>query len=673
MTGVRAGGALRAGSARADTFWRVGIPAALGGAASGPVVGEHAVRVAQTKADERADRSQQDGRQIVICCDGTSNTLSAGVRDTNVVRLVEMLADKQDEADAVARAAVDDPGGAPEQVVYYDPGVGVPIGLPPTGVTGAIIEPLRRQLGLALGRGIYENIGEAYLFLSREYGRYAQEDEATNDEIFVFGFSRGAFTASCVAGMVNLFGLVRAEHEHLLPMLLNVYFASPDPPLRVRLVRRLRRQVLGRTAAVEREEIARQVRELFTTASGAAARVHFLGLWDTVQAVGVPGLRRKISSTRSLGGKRIDHVRHALSIDEHRYQFLPRYLSGPLDEHQTLKQLWFRGVHSDVGGGRRSLLSDATFAWMVHEAKEQGLANTGRPDHRAQRVLDNWPSDDPVLGDQLYATPWWSITGMAVRDPAAAWSGEGSWTSEAPLTDPAPLEHDSVTAYSPREGEHRGPTMVAGLMSPWERGRQIATAKDGIPRSPRRWWATLVWAVLGLLGTTLAGVVVDAGPAANGEFPLWTGVKLEFAQVQAIALQGPLVDPHGLAGPTWPDPGWALLASIVPLAGWSYVLARLATRWFARVGLWRRVGGPQPRLERVVWLRGLGFTVSAFVIGGAASILLALVATAFDAGLVRNILLVLSGVGAVLKWIGVFGAGVLGLVALDARWGSGLR
>ncbi len=640
------------------------------------------MRTARTKAAERADRSQVDGRQIVICCDGTSNTLSAGVRDTNVVRLVEMLSDEDARAaDLAARRkaaaeAGDDPDGVmaeKEQVVYYDPGVGVPVGLPPTGVTGSIVEPLRRQLGLALGRGIYENIGEAYLFLCREYGRYATEDQATADQIFIFGFSRGAFTARCVAGMVNLFGLVRAEHEHLLPTLLSVYFASPDPPLRVHIVRRLRRQVLGRSAAVEREEIAEQVRELFTTASGAAARVHFLGLWDTVQAVGVPGLRRKISSTRSLEGKRIDHVRHALSVDEHRYQFLPRYFSGPLSEHQTLKQLWFRGVHSDIGGGRRSLLSDATFAWMVHEAKEYGLANTGRPDHRAQRVLDQWPTDDPVLGDQLYATPWWSITGMAVRDPAQAWSGEGTWTKEHPHRDPKPKEHASVAAYSPRDGERKGPTKVHGLMSPWERGRQIASDKDHIERSPRRWYAVLIWAGLGLLGTALAGWVVDAGPSSGDECVLWTGIKLEWAQVTAFWLEGPLVDPDGGQGPTWPDPGWGLVASVVPLIGWSYVLARLATRWFSMVALWRRVGGMTPRIERVVWLRALGFTVTAFIVGGLASITLALVASGFDGGLGRNLLLVASGACALLKWAGVLATGALGLLALYARWRPGLR
>ena len=623
------------------------------------------MRGPQTKPAERADRVQVDGRQIVICCDGTSNTLSAGVRDTNVVRLVEML------SDPVSR----DPG-APEQIIYYDPGVGVPVGLPPTGVTGVIVEPLRRSLGLALGRGIYENIGEAYLFLSREYGRYAAEGELTGDQIYIFGFSRGAFTARCVAGMVSLFGLIRAEHEHLLPTLLNVYFASPNPSFRVRMASKLRKRVLGRSPTLEREEIAEQVRDLFTTSAGAGAEVHFLGVWDTVQAVGVPGLRRKISSTTSLATKRIWHVRHALSIDEHRYQFLPRYFSGPLHDGQTLRQRWFRGVHSDIGGGRRTRLADATFAWMVHEAKERGLANTGDPDHRSPRAQQAWPEPDRVLGDQLYVTPWWSVTGMAVRDSRPAWSGEGEWAPGKDLALNPPLEHESVPVYSLKEPQRKAETPVDRLVSPWQGGVEAACKEDTIRRTRRRWWAGIIWAILGLLGTTLAGVVVDAGPGAAGELPLWTGIRLEWAQLTALGLHGPLVDPSSgsaLVGPDWPNPGWALLASLVPLAGWSYVLARLATRWFSRIALWRRVGGPSPRIQQVFWINALGFTVAAFIVGGLVSIVVALVATAFDDGLARNILLVVSGVGALVKWLGVAGTGVLGILAAYVRWGSGLR
>ncbi|MBJ7472970.1 MAG: DUF2235 domain-containing protein, partial [Solirubrobacteraceae bacterium] len=520
------------------------------------------MRATQTKPDERDDHARRDGRQIVVCCDGTSNTLSAGVRDTNVVRLVEMLSDP-----------VNRDGDGPVQLVYYDPGVGVPVGLPPTGVAGSIIEPARRTLGLALGRGIYENIAEAYLFLSREYGRHADEGQTTADEIFIFGFSRGAFTARCVAGMVSLFGLVRAEHEHLLPTLLSVYFASPHPPARVRLVSSIRGQVLGKSPALVRQEIADQVRDLFTTPAGAGAHVHFLGVWDTVASVGVPGLRRKISSTNSLEGKRIMHVRHALSIDEHRHPFLPRYFSGPLSPGQTLGQRWFRGVHTDVGGGRRTPMADEAFAWMVLEAQAQGLAHTGQVDDRSVRVLKNWPIPERVLGDQLYVTPWWSLAGMAVRDPAPGWSGEGEWVKGGRLQDNPPLEHESVDDFSPKDGGVRGPTREHTLTSPWE--------GDGMPRTPRRWWAVGIWAILSVAATIISGLVVDQAPTDAGDSPLLTGFRVELALLTGVLLEGQLVDPRGPAGPAWPNPGWAILLSSISLAGWSYVAARLATRWFA--------------------------------------------------------------------------------------------
>lgn len=619
--------------------------------------GEPATPAASGAASAVRD-DPRDGRQLIVCCDGTANTLSAGVKDTNVVRLVEMLRDPENH----------DVDGPP-QVVYYDPGVGSPVGLPATGPCSALAEPIRQAINLSLGRGVYENIGEAYLFLCREYGRHAPPGGETADQIYLFGFSRGAFTVRCVAGMVNLFGIIRPGQEHLLPMLLNIYFSSPDPPSGiVEGIRRVRRRVLGKSPGLVRKELAEQVTRLFASAPGATAPVHFLGVWDTVQSVGLPGMRKQISSSRVLAGKRITHSRHALAIDEHRSQFLPRMFCGPLDEGQTLSQLWFRGVHTDVGGGRRSPLPDSAFVWMVEEARKQGLAHTGDAHAHPISVLKAWPQPDLHLGDQLYHTPWWSLVGMAIRDPGPAWSGERGWVKGGSEALNTPREHLSVAGFSPPPNLRHGPTAVDKLESPWE------DDPDNFAREPRTLGALVAWTMLGVVGLLVMGLLLEPPPRdgwdsfSGGLSTLWEalrdGVRLEWAQLTAVDPRSP--SDNLLV--TAPHPGWALFVELIPLAGWTYVMARFATRWFSDMALWRRVGGPEPRMERLVRLSWLGYSVTFFAAGAAIALLLHLTSTWAGEGLVRNVLMFLGGIAACTKWFGGLGVGALGLLALRAWW-----
>lgn len=634
----------------ADTTSHAG---ATGDTAGGPADDDTISRAASA-----AHGPATDGRQLILCLDGTANTLSAGVRDTNVVRLVEMLRDPENR---------DEQG--PPQIVYYDPGVGSPVGLPATGPCSALAEPIRRAANLALGRGVYENIGEAYLFLCREYGRFAPPGGETKDEIYLFGFSRGAFTARCVAGMVNLFGVIRPGQEHLLPMLLNIYFSSPDPPSgAVLALRRLRRRVLGKSPGLIRQELADQVTRLFASKPGDEATVHFLGVWDTVQSVGLPGMRKQISSSRVLAGKRITHSRHALAIDEHRSQFLPRMFCGPLDDGQTLRQLWFRGVHTDVGGGRRSPLPDEAFVWMVEEAAQQGLAHTGDPHVHPMAVLKAWPKPDRHLGDQLYHTPWWALVGMAIRDPGPAWSGDGGWVKGGAEALNTPKEHPSVAGFSPPPTRRHGPTEKEELVSPWE------DDPDNLTREPRTLGALVAWTMLGVVGLLVMGLLLDPPPRHGWDSlsevvsTLWEalrdGVRLEWAQLTAVDPSHP--GKNLLA--TAPHPGWALLVALIPLAGWTYVMARLATRWFSDMALWRRVGGPEPRMERLVRLSWLGYSVTFFAVGALIALLLHLSSTWAGEGFVRDALMFLGGVAACLKWFGGLGVVVIGLLGLRAWW-----
>ena len=332
-------------------------------------------------------------RQIVLCLDGTSNTLTGRQRDTNVLRLFEHLAQQPDA----------------RRLLYYDAGVGSPDALPTTGPLDWLSRKWQRAAGLAYGRGIYENVGQAYAFLMARW--------QPGDEIFLFGFSRGAFTARCVAGMVNLFGVLRPEHEPLLDLLMRVYFSPVDGRMQLEVRQKGAQALLGleREPNTERtrQRVADQVRQSFTTPEGGEAWVHFVGVWDTVASVGLPGLSVRISSRATVSDKRVRHARQALALDEHRMPFRPRLYTEPdfgaAGEARSLQQRWFRGAHGDVGGGYApadSGLPDEALAWMVDEARACGLRSAAWT--AASRA-------SALMHDPLHTVPWWALAGMAVR------------------------------------------------------------------------------------------------------------------------------------------------------------------------------------------------------------------------------------------------------------------
>jgi uncharacterized protein (DUF2235 family) len=183
--------------------------------------------------------------QLVLCFDGTNNNITGGFSDTNVAKLCKVLV----------------PNGG-QQVVYYDPGVGNAGSLPGTTTWDKIKGKLDRIWGLALGRGIYENIAEAYVYLMRTW--------KPGDHIYVYGFSRGAFTARSVAGMVTRFGIMRPAMEGMVPTLVHLYFAERD------------------RNPTEYDAIKKEIADVFCDPQGAVADVWFVGVWDTVESVGSP-------------------------------------------------------------------------------------------------------------------------------------------------------------------------------------------------------------------------------------------------------------------------------------------------------------------------------------------------------------------------------------------------
>jgi len=252
-------------------------------------------------------------RQLIVLCDGTNNNLTGGAQDTNVVLLCELFAAHPD----------------PRRMVFYDSGVGNSGTMPSASVWDAIQQYRDRVLGLAQGRGIFENIAEGYLFLMRHW--------QPGDQILLFGFSRGAFTARSLGGMVNQFGLLRAHQDSVVPTLVQAYFAGTGD---------------------ERKAVAAQATRLFADGPARQVPIDFVGVWDTVAAVGMPPLGLKITALPTLKNKRFIDVRQALALDEHRAQFKPRLYAesnGPFTtefgRQGSIQQLWFRGAHGDAGGG----------------------------------------------------------------------------------------------------------------------------------------------------------------------------------------------------------------------------------------------------------------------------------------------------------------------------------
>lgn len=549
-------------------------------------------------------------RNLVVCCDGTNNTLTGGVEDTNVLLLYSYLRKHVDPANTM---------------LYYDPGVGSPDSAPPAGLVDLLKRRWSRIEGLASGRGVYENIAEAYAFLMREW--------RPDDRIFCFGFSRGAFTARACVGMVNMFGLLRPEHESMIPTLVRIYFSQPPLADQVHGRKGWRRglarmfhvgvarpgkaageaiQVSEEAAKVTRKELAEQVRRSFAE----PAKVYWVGVWDTVESVGLPLLgSRDNPSTATFHDKPdILNVRHALALDEHRWPFLPRlYDSSSIvqtSDGRTLKQLWFPGVHSDVGGGYaawqegsaysngRCGLADASLVWMLNEvAPELGVPPLdSSAAHSPQRQQDlglpagrAFPGRLPLRHDALHDTPYWALAGMTVRrmesevvrTNAQTARGEPGVTVDVQTFGPSHLSGPSVW-------DERRKTWPAALAAVLAALAMIASGWNLLPAD--RTWRDAPGAACSFAMQQLATISPwtvdvrklrpDCDPAVPG------GLRNAVAWQQAQAV----------------SPGWAMMWDFVFIGAAGYLIARLASRVFT----WA-AGLCSPGRARPIWLLAMGW------------------------------------------------------------------
>jgi len=271
-------------------------------------------------------------KRIIICADGTWNLRdqveeeSGRRRPTNVTKVARAIKPRD-------RHGVD-------QVVFYRDGI---------GTRG----PLDKMTGGAFGRGMEDNVRNLYRSIVYNY--------VPGDELFFFGFSRGAFTVRTLAGFMNTVGLIEKDDDYFVPEIYACYESNRGP---------------------ETEAWRKAFRRVKWP--HPCPDIKFIGVWDTVGALGAPGVVGKVASW--LRGNKyayhdiqlhapIQNAYHALAIDERRKPFTPSLWERPDDWTGNLEQAWFPGVHSDVGGGYYpDGLANEALHWLVGKAEALDLA-----------------------------------------------------------------------------------------------------------------------------------------------------------------------------------------------------------------------------------------------------------------------------------------------------------
>ena len=306
-------------------------------------------------------------RNLVLCFDGTNNQYAA--TNTNVVKLYAML-DRE----------------ANDQFCYYQPGIGT---FAPPGVWGKFQRWFVTKLDLAIAWLLEEHVCDGYRFLMRYY----QE----GDRIFIFGFSRGAYTARAVAGMLYKVGLLTQGNEELLPFAWNVYKNVKDV----------------------------SISEGFRHTFSRKVVVNLIGVWDTVSSIGWVWNPEHLPFTAN--NPIVRAVRHAVALDERRCNFVQNLWKDDLPLETDVGQVWFTGVHCDVGGGYKESeagLSKIALTWMVSQAENFGV----RFNPKAKAIILPKENTSDYAAANVNATlhislrGWWWISEFLpklIKDPTS--------------------------------------------------------------------------------------------------------------------------------------------------------------------------------------------------------------------------------------------------------------
>jgi uncharacterized protein (DUF2235 family) len=253
-------------------------------------------------------------KNIVVCCDGTRAKYGSGDENTNVVRLFERLG-KDGE----------------RQISFYDPGVGTY-----SPQQNPLVRGWKKAKMAITGKGVMVNVQEAY--------RYLMDCYEPGDRVYLFGYSRGAYTVRVLVAMLHKCGLLTKGSSNLIPYAMEIYRKRDD------------KRVAGFKGSFSRE-----------------CKPHFIGVWDTVASTG--WLWREKFSNMRLNGD-VKHAYHAVAVDEKRSHFPIAYWDeSDVPEGQTLEQVWFAGYHADVGGQQKTdrRIPDISLEWMLRHAQNEEL------------------------------------------------------------------------------------------------------------------------------------------------------------------------------------------------------------------------------------------------------------------------------------------------------------
>jgi hypothetical protein len=330
-------------------------------------------------------------KNIVLCSDGTGNQAVKG-RGTNVFKLYEAL-DLHDRANP--------------QIAFYDDGVGTQS------------NKFLKLLGGAFGYGLSRNIKELYTDLVRNYD--------PGDRIYLFGFSRGAFTVRSLAGFIVNCGILdRRKLKDTADLDRKVQEAYKTYRRRYRtVIQRFWDGLLKRPSAEDVAKAWREEHGVEMEGESHQARfrppIRFIGVWDTVDAVGLPiaGAARLMNTLvyrykfpQNFLSRRVQKACQALSIDDERQTFHPQlwFYRNPAD-CKTIRQVWFAGVHSNVGGGYpKQGMSLVPLDWMMTRAEEPLDDLPGEPGLRFIQAVRDTYRNSRNANDMLYD----SRSGMAV-------------------------------------------------------------------------------------------------------------------------------------------------------------------------------------------------------------------------------------------------------------------
>jgi uncharacterized protein (DUF2235 family) len=356
-------------------------------------------------------------KRLIFCFDGTWNKLDAAT-PTNVVITAESVLPLASDGTA--------------QAIFYDEGVG----------TGRF----DRLRGGIFGIGVVEKLASAYRFLVFNY--------TPGDEILVFGFSRGAFTARSFVGMLRNCGVVSRSKAGRITDAVEIY-RSRDPDLGpdTETTFRFRAEVAGSVVLSEKED---EWRVLNVPGHRRGLRpllkVSYLGVWDTVGALGVPTryrllsfFNRKFQFHDTNLSSIVEAGRHAVAVDERRMDFIPTLWSNltdlnrragkdPEDLFAPYQERWFPGVHCGVGGGGDFRgLSDQSLIWIWEGAQRAGLALDTAPGSRIDELAPDF--HDRIAPFDLTRLGWIArakerIVGLAWRSADRA--GPSQWCEVSP-------------------------------------------------------------------------------------------------------------------------------------------------------------------------------------------------------------------------------------------------